>query len=299
MEQQKLKLLTKRKLHLKVMSKPIIYTDYKDEFLNSYLKDIAKYKVLDSSEVAILISKAQNGDEEARNKVITSNLRFVVTIAKRFQNRGIPIMDLIAAGTEGLIKSVDKFDITKGTVFLTYAGWWIKQCIYNTIYAYGEDIRLPISQRLLVIRILDATNTYLQQHSRNPSPEEISELTGIDISQINFLAQFSNKTLSIDDYIGDEEGNQLCDVIPDNAPLLDDQVNRKLVLDDLDQILDTLTNREHDLIRMVFGIGMDPVEPKDIADMFGVGKERIRQMKETALNKLKKKFSTQLGELLQ
>ena len=117
------------------MSKKVIFTDYKDDLLNSYLKDISKYKVLDTSEVAILISRAQQGDEAARNKVITSNLRFVVTIAKQYQNRGVPLMDLIAAGTEGLIKSVDKFDVTRGTVFLTYAGWWIKQCIYNTIYA--------------------------------------------------------------------------------------------------------------------------------------------------------------------
>ena len=281
------------------MSKKIIYTDYKDELLNSYLKDISKYKVLDSSEVADLISRAQAGDEEARNRVITSNLRFVVTIAKRYQNRGISLMDLIAAGTEGLIKSVDKFDLNRGTVFLTYAGWWIKQCIYNTIYAHGDEIRLPISQRLLVIKILDATNAYAQKYSRNPSSEELSELTGIDVSQINFLAQFSNKLLSVDDFIGDDEGNQLCDVIPDNEPLLDDQINRKLVLDDLDQMLDALTDREHDLIRMLFGIGMDPVEPKDVADMYGVGKERIRQMKEAALKKLKNKFSNQLKGLIQ
>ena len=164
------------------MTNKVIYTDYKDELLNSYLKDIAKYKVLDSSEVAILISKAQAGDEKARETVITSNLRFVVTIAKQFQNRGIPLMDLISAGTEGLIKSVDKFDVTRGTVFLTYAGWWIKQCIYNTIYAYSGDIRLPISQRLLVIKILDATNEYLQKYSHNPSVEELSEITKLQDS---------------------------------------------------------------------------------------------------------------------
>ena len=282
------------------MTKKIIYTDYKDELLNSYLKDIAKYKVLDSSEVAILISKAQAGDEKARNQVITSNLRFVVTIAKQYQNRGIPLMDLISAGTEGLIKSVDKFDVNKGTVFLTYAGWWIKQCIYNTIYAYGEEIRLPISQRLLVIKILDTTTKFIQAHSRNPSIEELSELTGIETSQIDFLSQFSNKVLSIDDYVGgDEEGNQLCDVIPDNEPLLDEQINKKFVLADLDSMLDTLSNREQDLIRMLFGIGMDPVETKDVADMFGVCKERIRQMKETALGRLKKKFSNQLKGLIQ
>lgn len=282
------------------MSKKVIFTDYKDDLLNSYLKDISKYKVLDTSEVAILISRAQQGDEAARNKVITSNLRFVVTIAKQYQNRGVPLMDLIAAGTEGLIKSVDKFDVTRGTVFLTYAGWWIKQCIYNTIYAHGEEIRLPISQRLIVIKILDATNKFLQTYSRNPSVEELVELTGVDAAQIDFLSQYSNKLLSIDDFIGgDEEGNQLCDVIPDEEAPLDDQINRKFVLSDLDNMLDTLSNREQDLLRMYFGIGMDPVDSKTISEMFGVGKERIRQMKETALRRLKKKFYHQLKGLVQ
>lgn len=282
------------------MSKKVIFTDYKDDLLNSYLKDISKYKVLDTSEVAILISRAQQGDEAARNKVITSNLRFVVTIAKQYQNRGVPLMDLIAAGTEGLIKSVDKFDVTRGTVFLTYAGWWIKQCIYNTIYAHGEEIRLPISQRLIVIKILDATNKFLQTHSRNPSVEELVELTGVDAAQIDFLSQYSNKLLSIDDFIGgDEEGNQLCDVIPDDEAPLDDQINRKFVLSDLDNMLDTLSNREQDLLRMYFGIGMDLVDSKTISEMFGVGKERIRQMKETALRRLKKKFYHQLKGLVQ
>lgn len=281
------------------MNKTVIYTDTSDELLNSYLKEISKYKILDSSEVAILISKAQQGDEKAREQVITSNLRFVVTIAKKYQNRGVSLMDLISSGVEGLIKSISKFDPSKGTVFLTYAGWWIKQCIYNTIYAHGDLIRLPISQRLLVIKILDTTNEYVQKYSRNPSAEELSELTGIEVSQINYLSQFSNKILSVDDYIGDGEGNQLCDVIPDNEPLLDDQINKKLVLSNLDKMLDVLPNREHDLIRMYFGIGMNPVDPDYISDMYGVGRERIRQMKESALGKLKKKFAKQLKGLLE
>lgn len=285
-------------LKLVAMSKKVIYTDYKDELLSSYLRDIAKYKILDNAEIAILISKAQAGDQEARDKIVTSNLRFVVTIAKQYQNRGIPLMDLISSGTEGLIKSIDKFDVNRGTVFLTYAGWWIRQCIYNTIYSHGTEIRLPISQRLMVIKILDATNNYVKKYAKNPSVEELSEITGISTSQINFLAQFSNKMLSVDDYIGDDEGNQLCDVIPDNEPLLDEEINKNWVLGNLDSMLDTLTDREHDLIRMYFGIGMDPVDSKVIADMYGVCRERIRQMKEGALAKLRNKFSNQLGGLL-
>ena len=281
------------------MNKKIIYTDYKDELLNSYLKDIAKYKILDSSEVAILIPKAQSGDIEARDKIITSNLRFVVTIAKHYQNRGIPLMDLIAAGTEGLIKSVDKYDITKGTVFLTYAGWWIKQCIYNTIYAHGDEIRLPISQRLLVIKILDTTNKFLQDNGRIPSSEEISEITGIDTSQIDYLAQFSNKIVSVDDFIGgDEENSQVCDIIPDGEIPLEDQINKGFVLSELKSILSKLTIREHDLLCMLYGIGMEPINSKLIADMYGVSGERIRQIKEGALAKIRRLFKNKLKSLI-
>ena len=125
-------------------------------------------------------------------------------------------------------------------------------------------------------------------------------MTGIDVADINFLSQFSNKIMSIDDFIGDEEdGNQLGDIIPDNEPLLDDQINKKLVFDNLDVMLDTLTDREHDLLRMLFGIDMEPVDANTVADMYGVGKERIRQMKEAALDKLKNKFSNQLKGLIQ
>ena len=281
------------------MAKKIYFTDYKDDLLNSYLKDIAKYKVLDSSEISKLVIKAQNGDESARTKLIQANLRFVVTFAKQYQNRGISLMDLISAGNEGLIKCIDKYDINKGTAFLTYAGWWIKQSIYNIIYSHGNEIRLPVTQRLLVIKILDATNKFIQKHSRNPSIEELSELTGIDTFQITFLAQFSNKLLSVDDFIGgDEENTQLCDVIPDNEIPLDEQINRKFVLSNLDKMLETLPSREQDLIRMLYGIGMDAVESRTISDMFGVGRERIRQMKESALKRLKKKFGNTLKTLI-
>lgn len=281
------------------MAKKIYFTDYKDDLLNRYLKDIAKYKVLDSSEISKLVIKAQNGDESARTKLIQANLRFVVTFAKQYQNRGISLMDLISAGNEGLIKCIDKYDINKGTAFLTYAGWWIKQSIYNIIYSHGNEIRLPVTQRLLVIKILDATNKFIQKHSRNPSIEELSELTGIDTFQITFLAQFSNKLLSVDDFIGgDEENTQLCDIISDNEIPLDEQINRKFVLSNLDKMLETLPSREQDLIRMLYGIGMDAVESRTISDMFGVGRERIRQMKESALKRLKKKFGNTLKTLI-
>ena len=281
------------------MSKKIIFTDRSDSLLTSYLKDISKYKILDSDEVTRLICEAQKGDDVAREQVIKSNLRFVVTIAKQFQNRGIPLMDLISSGNEGLMKAIDKFDPERGVTFLSYAVWWIRQSIYNSIYWQAREIRLPMSQQLLVISILDATNKFLQSHDRNPSSEEISEMTDIPREQIDYLAQFSNKIVSVDDFIGgDEENSQVCDVIPDGEDPLDEQVNKIYVAKEIENLLSKLTIREHDLICMLFGIGMAPVNPKIIADMYGVGGERIRQMKEGALAKLRRRFSNQLKNLM-
>ena len=281
------------------MIKKVIFTDRSDSLLTAYLRDISRYKILECSEINELIEKAQAGDEKAREKVITSNLRFVVTVAKQFQNRGIPLMDLISSGNIGLSTAVDKFDTKRGVTFLSYAIWWIRQSIYNSIYWQAKEIRLPMSQQLLVNTITDCIDKFLKEHHRNPSSIEISEITEIPVEQIDFLAQFSNKLVSVDDFIGgDEENSQVCDVIPGDEEPLEDIVNKQYVTDEIKGMLSRLTIREHDLLCMYFGIGMPKVNAKVIADMYGVGNERIRQMKEAALAKLKKRFSNKLKTLI-
>lgn len=281
------------------MIKKVIFTDRSDSLLTAYLRDISRYKILECSEINELIEKAQQGDERAREKVVNANLRFVVTVAKQFQNRGLPLMDLISSGNEGLMKAVDKFDTKRGVTFLSYAIWWIRQSIYNSIYWQAKEIRLPMSQQLLVNTITDCIDKFLKEHHRNPSSIEISEITEIPVEQIDFLAQFSNKLVSVDDFIGgDEENSQVCDVIPGDEEPLEDVVNKQYVTDEIKGMLSRLTIREHDLLCMYFGIGMPKVNAKVIADMYGVGNERIRQMKEAALAKLKKRFSNKLKTLI-
>ena len=281
------------------MIKKVIFTDRSDSLLTAYLRDISRYKILECSEINELIEKAQAGDEKAREKVITSNLRFVVTVAKQFQNRGIPLMDLISSGNIGLSTAVDKFDTKRGVTFLSYAIWWIRQSIYNSIYWQAKEIRLPMSQQLLVNTITDCIDKFLKEHHRNPSSIEISEITEIPVEQIDFLAQYSNKLVSVDDFIGgDEENSQVCDIIPGDEEPLEDVVNKQYVTDEIKGMLSRLTIREHDLLCMYFGIGMPKVNAKVIADMYGVGNERIRQMKEAALAKLKKRFSNKLKTLI-
>ena len=281
------------------MSKKVIFTDHSNELLTSYLRDISKYKILPQDEIACLIEKAQQGDELAKNKVIQANLRFVVTIAKQFQNRGIPLMDLISSGNMGLVKAVDKYDVTKGTNFLSYAVWWIRQCIYNSIYWQAREIRLPMSQQLVLINIIDVTNKFYQINCRQPSSEEISELIGVPVEQIDYLSQFFNSSVSVDDFIGgDEENNQMCDIIPDGEPPLEDVVNKEFLYKELKSILSDLTIREHDLLCMYFGIGMPLIHKNVIADMYGIGLERVRQIKESALAKLRKKYGTKLKQMI-
>lgn len=281
------------------MIKKVIFTDRSDSLLTAYLRDISRYKILECSEINELIEKAQQGDKIAREKVVNANLRFVVTVAKQFQNRGLPLMDLISSGNEGLMKAVDKFDTKRGVTFLSYAIWWIRQSIYNSIYWQAKEIRLPMSQQLLVNTITDCIDKFLKEHHRNPSSIEISEITEIPVEQIDFLAQYSNKLVSVDDFIGgDEENSQVCDVIPGDEEPLEDVVNKQYVTDEIKGMLSRLTIREHDLLCMYFGIGMPKVNAKVIADMYGVGNERVRQMKEAALAKLKKRFSNKLKTLI-
>ena len=281
------------------MSKPIIFTDHTDPILTAYLKEISKFPIYPANEIVKFIEKAQNGDLEARDIVVRSNLRFVVTIAKQWQGRGVPLMDLISEGNNGLLYAIEKFDINRGTPFISYAVHWIKQYIYQAIYWTGREIRLPVSQQVKIIQLLKAEADFAKSNLRNPSPSELSEITGIDEEDINFLSQFSNKLISVDDFLGgDSENNQVCDVIPDKEPLLDETINKEYLYEQLEKILSKLSIREHDIICLFFGLGREPLENKVIGDLFGVGTERIRQIKENALKKLRNKYGDQIKQLL-
>ena len=274
-----------------------LQTDH--SLLNVYFKEISKYKILDNSEINELINKAHEGDQISKDKVIKSNLRFVITIAKKFQGRGIPLMDLISEGTSGLIHSIDLFDVSRGVPFISYAVYWIKQHIYQSIFYHGREIRLPVSAQNKIVKILKFTKEYSDKYDRKPSVPEISKETGISESDIDFLAQYSNKLISVDDFIGgDSENNQVCDIIPDGERLLDDQVNDKFRQSEMIKLLDRLSVRERDIITMLFGIGIPPVDNKKIARMYGIGTERVRQIKESGFNKLKQRFGNKLKNLL-
>jgi RNA polymerase primary sigma factor len=265
-----------------------------------YVKDIKKYPILSSDEISKLIIKAQAGDIQARNRVIESNLRFVISIAKRFQGRGLPLMDLISEGNLGIAYAITKYNPELGIPFIGYASWWVKQYINQAIYWTGREIRLPVSQHLKIITILKCRKTFLQQNGRWPTTTEVSILTDIPDDQIDFLMMHLSKSISVDSYVGDDEENSLvCDIIPDeNArpleELVDDTIKRKEILD----AFKLLPIRERDIMSMLYGIGRPQIDSKQIARMYGVGTERIRQIKEASIEKLKLIASNKLSKLL-
>lgn len=281
------------------MSKKVIFTDYNYTILATYLKEIGKLEILPQEEILKLISKAQEGDISARNAIVQSNLRFVVTIAKQWQNRGVPLMDLISEGNKGLIHAIKLFDPSRNVPFLSYAVHWVKQYIYQAIYWTGRAIRLPVTQEIKIAQITKATAEFNEQHGRDPSPQELSKITEIDVSDINYLAQFRNKLISVNDYLGGQsDHNQVCDVIPDKTLSLDTEINKQYLYEELEKVLVQLSIREHDVICLLFGFGREPLEKEEIAAMYGVGPERIRQIKESALKKLRTRFRKQMAELL-
>lgn len=265
-----------------------------------YVKDIKKYPILSSDEISKLIIKAQAGDIQARNRVIESNLRFVISIAKRFQGRGLPLMDLISEGNLGIAYAITKYNPELGIPFIGYASWWVKQYINQAIYWTGREIRLPVSQHLKIITILKCRKTFLQQNGRWPTTTEVSILTDIPDDQIDFLMMHLSKSISVDSYVGDDEENSLvCDIIPDESArpleeLVDDTIKRKEILD----AFKLLPIRERDIMSMLYGIGRPQIDSKQIARMYGVGTERIRQIKEASIEKLKLIASNKLSKLL-
>lgn len=275
------------------------FIDRGDSLISKYFKEVSKYKLLDDAVTKELIVKAQQGDKVSKDKVVCANLRFVIRVAKQFQNKGIPLIDLISSGNYGLIKSIDLFDVNRGTKFLTYAVWWIKQAIYTSIYWQSREIRLPISQQLIVIQIVDATNKFIKKHGRNPNTIELNELTNIPTAQIDYLSQFFNKLVSVDDYIGgDEEHSQVGDIIPDKNVSVEDEVNDHIVSSELDKYLSKLSLREHDILILSFGIGVAPMKATKIGELFGLSRERVRQIKDKALETLRKRFGASLIKLL-
>lgn len=273
-------------------------TDRSDTALNSYLKDINKIPMLSREEEIEVAKKAAKGDSKAKERLVTANLRFVVSCAKQYQGQGIPLIDLISEGNIGLQEAVDKFDVNKGFKFISYAVWWIRQAIMHALNEHSRLLRLPRSQILQLNQITKASKEFEQSNGRLPSTKELSDLVEIDESKVEQLLNLNIKPTSYDNPIGEESGT-LIDLIPNqNIENTDATLFKESKQKEINSILNLLTDREHDILIMYFGLNGDSLTLYEIADKFGLTHERTRQIKNNAINKLQNKYNKQVKNII-
>lgn len=273
-------------------------TDRSNITIDDYLKDINKIPMLTPDEEKEIGRKAKEGDIDAKNKLITGNLRFVVSVAKQYQGQGLSLDDLINEGNIGLIRAADKFDVDKGFRFISYAVWWIRQSILQALSEQSRTIRLPMNQVRLSSKILKTIQEFEQDNERKPTDEELEGLIGLSIEKINKIINSNNKMVSLDTPLNDNEEGTLIDIIPNGNPKTDADLIKESNKIELNSIIDKLTNREQDIIRMYFGLTGKNFTLSEIGDKFGITNERARQIKEKALDKLKNNYSHILKKLL-
>jgi RNA polymerase primary sigma factor len=264
-------------------------TSRESEALEKYLVEIGHEEMVSINEEVELALRIRQGDEGAFNKLVRANLRFVVSVAKQYQGHGIPLTDLINEGNLGLITAARKFDETRGFRFISYAVWWIRQSIMQSIAQQGRMIRLPLNQVGCVSKIQKATIRFEQENQRKPSIDELSEVTGLPEDQISQLAHSSGSTLSVDKSFSDGEDMNLLDVLADKSSLSPDSllVKESLEKDVNALLLSILNEREQSVVRMFFGIGQTPRSLDEISVMMNLTRERVRQIKEKALKQIK------------
>ena len=274
-------------------------TDRQDASLNSYFKDVSRQPMISQEEEIELTKKIKEGNEAAVKKLVEANLRFVISVAKQYQNKGLALVDLIQEGNIGLIEAARKFDETRGFRFISYAVWWIRQAIIKALSDQCRTIRIPANQVVCMNKINKVIEQFEQQHGRKPSIGELEELTDIDHDTICLIMSAMNRSVSLESPIRDEDASCLLDIIPnDGAVSTDAEVAKNDLSKEIERILSKLSYRDRDILRMSFGIGMNPMTNEEIARRFGIGSERVRQIQHSAINYLRVKYINNLKELL-
>ncbi|MCH8838911.1 MAG: RNA polymerase sigma factor RpoD/SigA [Candidatus Marinimicrobia bacterium] len=269
--------------------------------LGNYLAEISRYEPLAPQKEIELTQRIKKGDRKASNELIVSNLRFVVSVAKKFQGQGRPLEDLISEGNLGLIKAAERFDETRGFKFISYAVWWVRQSILQSLSEHSRMVRVPLNRQGDITKIVKAAEELEHQYERPPLVEEIAKHVSKLPHEVAHTIQISRRHQSLDMPFSDTDSNSLMDVIPDPQVR---EPDAELVHDSLKQeirsALDTLKNRERDVIKMYFGIDQDyALTLNEIGEEFHLTRERVRQIKEKAIRRLQHKSrSTQLRPYL-
>lgn len=256
--------------------------------LEDYLNDISKQPLLTAEEEVKLAQRIRNDDREALERLVCANLRFVVSVAKQYQNQGLTLPDLINEGNIGLIKAAEKFDETRGFKFISYAVWWIRQSILQALAEQSRMVRLPLNQVSAVSRINKLITKFEQEHERKPSTDELSELIDETPEKIRDSLRANGRPMSMDAPLGDGDDSTLLEVISDdNMPSTDGRMIDTSLATEIDRMLDTLDEREKTIVEMCFGINNREMTLEEISEKFGLSRERVRQIREKALLKLR------------
>ena len=260
-----------------------------DEPIKMYLREIGQVPLLTHDEEIEYAKRAYEGDEEASQKLIESNLRLVVSIAKKHTNRGLKLLDLIQEGNIGLMKAVEKFEYTKGYKFSTYATWWIRQAITRAIADQGRTIRIPVHMIETINKIKKESRIYLQETGKDASPEILAERLGMEVDKIKAIQEMNQEPISLETPVGSEEDSELGDFVEDQKTTSPyEATNRAILREELDAVLKTLSPREEKVLR--YRYGLDDSSPKtleEVGKIFNVTRERIRQIEVKALRKLR------------
>lgn len=274
-------------------------TDRKDASLGIYFKDVSKLSMITPEKEIELTRRIKLGDKAAANELVTANLRFVISVAKQYQNKGLDLVDLIQEGNIGMLEAAYKFDETRGYRFISYAVWWIRQSIMRAISEQCRTVRVPMSQIVNMSKINKMSEKFEQRNGRVPSMEEIEEETNLNRKKINMSLASTYRSVSLESPLRDEDVSCLLDVLPnDNSESTDTTALKSDLILEIERILSKLSYREQDVLRMSFGIGVQAMSNDEIASRFGIGGERVRQIQHSAINHIKNKYKNELSELL-
>ncbi len=263
-------------------------TNRESASLDKYLQEIGKEDLITVEEEVELAQRIKKGDQEALEKLTKANLRFVVSVAKQYQNQGLSLPDLINEGNLGLIKAAEKFDETRGFKFISYAVWWIRQSILQALAEQSRIVRLPLNQVGSLNKINKAFARFEQENERTPSPEELANVLDIPKEKVSDTLRVSGRHVSVDAPFADGEDNNLLDVLVNaDSPNADRGLINESLSTEVDRALDTLTDREKDIIKYFFGIGCSEMTLEEIGEKFGLTRERVRQIKEKAIRRLR------------
>ena len=262
-------------------------TNRESASLDKYLQEIGREDLITVEEEVELAQRIKKGDHAALEKLTRANLRFVVSVAKQYQNQGLSLPDLINEGNLGLIKAAEKFDETRGFKFISYAVWWIRQSILQALAEQSRIVRLPLNQVGSLNKISKALSKFEQENERRPSPEELAEELDIPVDKISDTLKVSGRHISVDAPFVEGEDNSLLDVVNDDSPIADRSLINESLSKEIDRALKQLTPRESEIIKMFFGIGCQEMTLEEIGDKFGLTRERVRQIKEKAIRRLR------------